>query len=247
MVKPHKDLTGQLFGRWLVLEQAEDYIYPASQIHAARWRCQCSCESKTIKDINAANLLNGKSMSCGCLQKELLSSMNSKINKYNLSGEYGVGWTTNSNMEFYFDLKNFDKIKNYCWVSHKHGNAMRLVATDKATGKQVKMHQVLGFANYDHIDHNELNNLESNLRQCTKSQNSQNVSISTKNKSGVIGVWWKPKDDSWGASIQVNNKRYYLGSFKDKNDAIVARLTAEKKYCGEFAPQQYLYDTYNIK
>ena len=124
MVKPHQDLTGQRFGRWTVLEQAEDYVYPSTQIHAARWRCQCGCEAKTIKDINANRLLSGQSKSCGCLDRELASERLRKINQYDLSGEIGVGWTTNTNLEFYFDLKNFNKIKDYCWVSHKHGNTI---------------------------------------------------------------------------------------------------------------------------
>lgn len=246
MVKPHQDLTGRQFGRWTVLEQAEDYVYPSTQAHAARWRCQCNCEAKTIKDVNANRLLNGQSKSCGCLDRELASERLSKTNRYDLSGDVGVGWTTNTNLEFYFDLKNFDKIKNYCWVSHCHYNAIRLVATDKNTGKQVKMHQVLGFTNYDHIDRNELNNLESNLRPCTKSQNAQNLSVSARNKSGIIGVWWAKKDNVWGANIQVNNKRYNLGFFADKKDAIVARLKAEKEYCKEFAPQKHLFDEYGI-
>ena len=108
------------------------------------------------------------------------------------------------------------------------------------------MHQVLGFINCDHIDRNELNNLESNLRLCTKTQNAQNLSVSVRNKSGVIGVWWIAKDSVWGANIQVNKKRYHLGSFSDKKDAIIARLMAEKKYYGEFAPQQHLYKEYGI-
>ena len=246
MVKPHRDLTGLQFGRWTVLEQAEDYIYPSTQIHTAQWRCQCSCDAKTTRDVPASRLLNGRSKSCGCLGKELASKRLRKTNQYDLGGDIGVEWTTNTNLEFYFDLKNFDKIKNYCWVSHKHGNALRLVAVDTETGKQVKMHQILGFTNYDHIDRNELNNLESNLRPCTRSQNSQNLSISTRNNSGVIGVWWMQKENMWGANIQVDNKRYNLGIFKDKKDAIIARLKAEKEHCKEFAPQKHLFEEYNI-
>jgi hypothetical protein len=246
MVKPRQDLTGCQFGRWTVLEQAEDYIYPSSQIHTARWRCQCSCEEKTIRDINANRLLNGQSKSCGCLNRELASERLKKTNKYDLSGDIGIGWTNNSNLEFYFDLKNFDKIKNYCWVSQKHGNMVKLVAKDVETGKQVKMHQVLGFTNCDHIDRNELNNLESNIRLCTRNQNAQNLSVSVRNTSGVIGVWWMKKDEVWGANIQVNKKRYHLGCFSNKKDAIRARLMAEKEYFKEFAPQQHLFEEYGI-
>ena len=38
-----------------------------------------------------------------------------------------------------------------------------------------------------------------------------------------------------------------LGRYLDKNDAIIARLLAEKKYYGDLAPQLYLFDEYNIK
>ena len=34
---------------------------------------------------------------------------NKKSNIYDLSGEYGVGWTSNTNEEFYFDLEDYDK------------------------------------------------------------------------------------------------------------------------------------------
>ena len=36
-------------------------------------------------------------------------------NKYDLSGEYGIGWTHNTEHEFYFDLEDYDIIKYYCW------------------------------------------------------------------------------------------------------------------------------------
>ena len=47
------------------------------------------------------------------------SKCNKKYNKYDLSGEYGIGWTSNTNQEFYFDLEDYDKIKDYCWIYNK--------------------------------------------------------------------------------------------------------------------------------
>ena len=44
----------------------------------------------------------------------------------------------------------------------------------------------------------------------------------------------------------VNGKNIYLGVFVNKEDAIKTRLNAEQKYFGEFAPQQHLYEQYNI-
>ena len=36
-----------------------------------------------------------------------------KYNTYDLSGEYGIGYTSKGE-EFYFDLDDYDKIKDYC-------------------------------------------------------------------------------------------------------------------------------------
>ena len=39
-------------------------------------------------------------------------------NVYDLSGEYGIGYTLKGE-EFYFDLEDYDKIKDYCWHINK--------------------------------------------------------------------------------------------------------------------------------
>ena len=109
------------------------------------------------------------------------------------------------------------------------------------------MHQLLGFTNYDHKDRNELNNRKYNLRLCTKQENSMNSSKSKNNTSGIIGVYWDKQNEKWMASIGINYKSKYLGRFINKNDAIKARLLAEIKYFGEFAPQKHLFEKYGIK
>ncbi len=58
------DLTGQRFGRLVVIERAEN-----DKRGRARWVCRCDCgEQKTI---SGHNLRNGRARSCGCLQKEV--------------------------------------------------------------------------------------------------------------------------------------------------------------------------------
>ena len=67
---------------------------------------------------------HGHTKSCGCLNNEkrsLLGKNSKKYNKYNLNGEYGIGWTSNTNEEFYFDLEDYDKIKDYCWFLDNRG------------------------------------------------------------------------------------------------------------------------------
>ena len=42
------------------------------------------------------------------------------------------------------------------------------------------------------------------------------------------------------------DKGEFLGYYKELEDAIVARLRAEKEYFGEFAPQRDLFEKYGI-
>ena len=57
--------------------------------------------------VGGDNLKSGSTKSCGCLAKEIRSKIHKKYNQYDLSGEYGIGWTSNTNEEFYFDLEDF--------------------------------------------------------------------------------------------------------------------------------------------
>lgn len=55
------DLTGQRFGRLVVVERA-------GSEGPARWRCRCDCG--TEKTVPGVGLRSGSSKSCGCLQRE---------------------------------------------------------------------------------------------------------------------------------------------------------------------------------
>jgi hypothetical protein len=61
------DLTGQRFGRLTVLEFAARQKRP-QQCSKIFWRCQCDCGE--IREIYASSLRNGRTKSCGCLQRE---------------------------------------------------------------------------------------------------------------------------------------------------------------------------------
>ena len=66
------------------------------------------------------------------------------------------------------------------------------------------------------------------------------------NTSGFIGVDWVKRRQGWRARIKVEKKEISLGIFANQKDAIKARLMAEKKYFGDFAPQRHLFDEYGI-
>jgi hypothetical protein len=78
----------------------------------------------------------------------------------------------------------------------------------------------------DHINGIRNDNRIANLRNVTRLQNCQNTRRPTRNKSGVVGVTWDPKNRLWVARI----KTLHIGRFKLFEDAISARKAAELEF-----------------
>ena len=255
MVKVREDMTGWVMSehgvpdsRLTVIKQVEDKVR-SNGVHEAQWLCKCNCNNEIV--ISGYLIRNGSVRSCGCLRKEseFQNGKNShKTNSYDLSGEYGIGWTLNTNKEFYFDLEDYDKIKDYCWFEkiNKSSNYIRLQAWDPLQKKSITMSKMLGFTYYDHKNRNTLDNRKENFRQASSLENARNRSVPNNNTSGVIGVSWHKGKGKWQTRIMVDYKSIYIGAFLNKEDAIKARLRAEAKYYGNFAPQQYLFEKYDI-
>lgn len=232
MVKSKNDLTGQKICYLTVIKQAEDYIKPDGT-HVARWLCKCDCGNDNVIVRNDA--IGKSTKSCGCLQrkiaKETMYNNAKKYNTYDLSGEYGIGYTTKGE-EFYFDLEDYDLIKDYCWWLNDSGY---LIA-----GKSLRMHRLIMNVSdknslIDHINHNTKDNRKSNLRIATNSQNNMNSKMPNNNTSGITGVSWNKLYDKWEAHISVNGKKMYLGLFDKFEDAAKARKESEEKYFGEYS------------
>lgn len=254
MVNVRKNLVGKKIGLLTVLKQVEDYVTPGGK-HHPQWLCQCDCGSEPVIKTDSY-LSSHRSValhSCGCAARLSVSMLNTKGNEIikNMSDEhgvYGIGYCSNTGREFYFDMDDYDKIKNYTWNEHKNrGNYSSLEAYNPSTKKIVKMTTVIGCKYYDHADRNPLNNRRYNLRPATASENSRNVTKMEGATSQYIGVTWNKRDKSWTASVRVDGKPVRLGYFKKEEDALVARLKAEKKYYGEFAPQRHLFEEYGIE
>ena len=251
MARTRKDLTGQRFGMLVVREPAEDYITPQG-VHIPSWICDCDCGTSGIVIVGGSLTRKHRpTRSCGC--QSIMAAKNNglknkKYNKYNLTGEYGIGFAHNTNNEFYFDLEDYDKIKDYCWIEVEDCKSgyRSIEARNLEDGKRIKMTNVIGCKNFDHKNRNPLDNRKANLRKTTHTQNMQNCSLRSNNTSGITGVDWHKKTLKWRARIVVNGVELLLGSYINFEDAVRARLQGEKKYFGEFAPQQHLYDEYGI-
>lgn len=110
--------------------------------------------------------------------------------------------------------------------------------TSYFNGKACLVHRIIHFyvlgempnGEIDHIDGNGLNNKWSNLRVVNHKDNLRNQKLSNINKSGHAGVCWIENRQRWHAQIAEGGRRIFLGRFKDKNDAISARETAEREF-----------------
>lgn len=61
------DLRGQKFGRWTVLEEAG-----RTEHGGVLWKCQCECG--TVRDVSSNSLRMGRSVSCGCYNREVITT-----------------------------------------------------------------------------------------------------------------------------------------------------------------------------
>ena len=142
--------------------------------------------------------------------------------------------------ETIFDLKYKIEIEKYKWHLHKNGYVETIWYDENSEQHNISLHQAIirmsgqevsdGYE-IDHKDNNPLNNLESNLRICSHSENGKNQKISTNNTSGYKSVSWHKPTKKWRAQIRGE----HLGLFDDPKDAAKAYNDAAIEYHGEFA------------
>ena len=80
----------------------------------------------------------------------------------------------------------------------------------------------------DHINGDRRDNRWTNLRQADHSLNNQNLKIAKRhNATGLLGVG--KNGSGFMASIRIDNKRHYLGTFRTAMEAHQAYLKAKRK------------------
>lgn len=189
--------------------------------------CQCDCGSP-LKSISLNNLKKGCTLSCGCYAKEMVSKRFKKYNTYDLTDEFGIGYTF-KNEPFYFDLKNYDKIKDYCWYK-----TIDKYIASYIDRKTLMLHRfIMNPKDSEVVDHingyeSRNDNREYNLRVCNHQENSRN-------RKNAKGIHFDKDRNKWRAQIWTGTKKLYLGLYEKEEDALEVRREAELKYFGEFA------------
>lgn len=201
-----KDLTGNRIGHLLILKRKREY-------NRTYYLCKCDCGKEIW--IRADNLTKKNNVAnCGC-KKEYVRYNDVSNKKFGLLTAINIVGNSKNNGYVWnckCDCGNYKKVSLSNLVS---GRTTSCGCNQKNKAKQNITKAFSAFKN-KHIKDN------TNMAYLCRDKPIKN------NTSGVTGVTFNKRDNIWVALITFKNKRYYLGSFKNKDDAISARKEAEE-------------------
>ena len=82
-------------------------------------------------------------------------------------------------------------------------------------------------AQVDHVNRVPSDNRYVNIRKATQAENNQNISLSTKNTSGLMGASWNRTQKKWESRIRAKGKKLNLGLFDTAEEAHAAYTQAK--------------------
>lgn len=189
--------VGDTYGKLTVIKEVDGELRDNRKV----WLCQCECGN--YKKKNSKYVKMGK----GCGYCGLYLDENEKPhNKYDLSGEYGIGYTSNGE-EFYFDKEDYEKIYPYCWYKMENGY---ICYKDE---KNILLHRLITDCSddmiVDHINHNKRDNRKVNLRICDYSKNLINARTAINSSIGLKYI----KFNKQCGKYQIIYKKKHMGLF----------------------------------
>ena len=163
-----------------------------------------------------------EAVSCGCLRQE------KQFAAKDLSGQKFGRLTAIKN------TGNKNKKGSYLWEFQcECGNIAEVSAGDLIQGR---VRSCGCLAKEKHIQSGKMNgkNIKDNYYVLGTNANNLVMRTSKRNTSGRTGVYWDKRRQKWTSQIRFSGKNYYLGRYKNKEDAITARENAEKHIFGDF-------------
>jgi hypothetical protein len=164
-------------------------------------------------------------------------------NKYEVRGEVTAIFLNSpkhGNRETLISTSQLPRMEEFpnTWFLHKGTRSFYVrgnIVKDNGKKEMALLHRWItdasGDYEVDHLDHETLNNVDSNLRVLTVAENQQNRKSSQSNsKSGIRGVTWHISKKIWIAKIQINKKSMHIGCFKTIEEAEIAVVEARKTY-----------------
>jgi len=199
------DLTGQRFGKLVALAPTEKRMDGGSVV----WACRCAC-GRTA-EVSARRLIRGKVRSCGCLSNP--------ARKDYIGRRFGRLTV----VEYAGNAKSLGKSgkANYWRCRCDCGGESVVSQTELQNGGTQScgcLQKERTLACLELVEGTSVAILERNRGMLRKT-----------NKSGYTGVF-QAKDGRWTAYISFKKKRYWLGRYTKKEDAIKARQRGEEMH-----------------
>ncbi|MCD7866859.1 MAG: transcriptional regulator [Clostridiales bacterium] len=202
-VRPgQRDITGQKFGR-LTARYCTDRRDASGSYY---WHCTCDCGGEV--DASLGHLTTGYQKSCGCLLHPPLKDMVGKrFGKLTVTAYAGKE-------------NGMHRWKCVCDCGKETivGQSLLLDGRTKSCGC---IRANIYRENLKLVDGTSVTMLERNLSPNRPYRN---------NTSGHVGVYYLKKSGRWSSQIIFKGKKYYLGVFENKLDAVRARERAEEIY-----------------
>lgn len=212
------------------------------------WRCQCKCGN--VVEVPATRLLTGNTLSCGCMRAESVLAASKHIAGTHLA------------FSLKDDAKKADTLSGYTGVSPKrdkwfahityrgkryhlgtYSNMEDAVKARARAKELVKEDAQKLLEYYEQLHKDDYKPDRSALPKVTRTPLMAETEKAvcptvarSNNTSGYPGVTRAKK--KWRASVSYQGKRYILGYFYEIEDAIAARMDAQKRLNEE--PQAFI-------
>lgn len=209
-----QDLTGERFGKLLVLRRAD------SRNGKTRWLCRCDCGNE--KEVAAQALKSGKTKSCGCLR-----ALKGKGVK-DISGKRFGRLTA-----LYPTEKRNEKGSVYWRCKCDCGNKVDVTEHALVWG---------GYKSCGCLKMKSRENIGNNLHYIDKTcvEILEKRKHRKDNTSGFRGVHLT-SSGKYKASIGFRRERYWLGTYDTFDEAVEARRKAEETLHGGFLENYYFW------
>ena len=137
-----KELLGKSFGRLIVIGFGKPYVSPSTGDKNLVCLCKCECGAEVL--VRAQELQGGKTISCGCYQKEKTSErMSKKLGKNNPSYRHDV--TEEERQSNYWQRQSLENEKWRIKVFKRDDHTCQCC---KRRGGNLVAHHMNGFANF---------------------------------------------------------------------------------------------------
>ncbi|MBP1971581.1 hypothetical protein J2Z83_003732 [Virgibacillus natechei] len=211
------DLAGEKFNRLTVVS------FVGEEGTHRLWRCKCECgNERTIREYA---FKNGRTKSCGCYNRQRSSEYNTKHGQSYKNKKFTPEYQAWANM--------VKRCTNHNATGYEYWGGRGITICDRwelfenffadMGSKPTENHSL------DRID-NEKDYSPDNCKWSDKTEQVINRRIPKNNSTGAKGVYWHKTANKYHARIGVNGKTINLGSHRNFEEAVKARVEAEEKY-----------------